>query len=320
MKKISKYPLVIFALVSLIIIAVSALVVGICGVRTSIEIGGGSQIEVTMSYDQAGEHHTGRENTQEYVGKVKSVLAKHDAFVDSYFVEDKLVDTYLVVRIAKSEIAGATDIKAEIATELGIDASRVSDVQVLTASFSNNTILFITLGIVAMVVVCFFIGWLRYGLVAGVTLLLAVLHNFILSFATIFLCRIQLSMIALCSIIAMSVLSVFALICILEREKENLKSKQYAELTPEQSLWTATKQSKWLISIFAIAGIVSLLALVIPINYIRFAGLAGLIITIVSVYTAIGICPALQALFVEISNTRQKQRLSKNQPVKVNNK
>lgn len=303
-----KYPLLVFAIVSLVIVAVSALFVAIFGINTSIEIGGGSQIEITLSHDDTD----GRENAEQYAEKVQNVLKKHAASIDTYFVEDKLTETTLVIRMANRNIKNADDLKVEIATALEIDQSRVGNVQKLTSYFSNQSVLYVGLAILAVMVICFFMGWLRYGVLAGVSLLFAVMHSAILSFALIFATRIQFSLVGLCSVVIVSIVSVFAFACILERNKENSKSSQYDELSFDQKLMLATKQNKWLLVLAAVVFVVSLVMVLTPVNYVRLAGLNILLCLVAGSYSTVFMVPALHGYLLELAGAKEKKRLSKN--------
>jgi len=307
-----KYPLGILAIISLVIIAVSAIIVAIFGINTSIEIGGGSQIEITLSYEEDSVHHDGRENTTEYVEKVKKVLKEHSASIDTYFVEDKLVETTLVIRVANRNIKNADDIKVEIANALEIDQAKVSDVQLLNSYFSNKLVLYIGLAVLAILAIGFFMGWLRYGVLAGVSLMFVILHSFIMTLALIFVSRVQFSLVGLCSAIAISILSVFALACILERYKENAKSSQYEELGYDQKLMLSTKQNAWLLILAGVMCFVSVVMICTPINYMRLAGLNILISVVVGGYSASCIGPALHGYLLELAGAKEKKRLSKN--------
>ncbi|MBQ8468819.1 MAG: hypothetical protein IJ542_03610 [Clostridia bacterium] len=311
-----KYPLAIFAIISLAIVAVSAIIVAIFGINSSVEISGGSQIEITMSYEQDGVHYDGKQNTQNYVSEINKVLANHSASIDTYVVEDKLVDTYLIVRIAQKEIKNADSIKTEIATALSIDEARVSNVENLASYFSNRLILYIGLALLAVIAICFFTAWLRYGILAGVSMIFMVLHNFIISLALVFLTRIQFSMITLCTVVALTILSTFAFASILERNRENSKSSQYAELDSNEKMMLATKQNKWLL-VFAIAVLaISLVFVFTPIKYVRLAGVTSLIALAVAAYSVVLMVPAIHGYLLEMAGTREKKKLSKNVEMK----
>lgn len=303
-----RYPLLVFAIISLVVIAVSALFVAIFGINTSIEIGGGSQIEITLSHDDTD----GRENAESYAAKVNNVLKQHGASIDTYFVEDKLTETTLVVRVANRDIKNAADLKVEIATALEIDEARVSNVQKLTSYFSNRSVLYVGLAILAVMIICFFMGWLRYGILAGVSLLFAIMHSAILSFALIFATRVQFSLVGLCSVVIISIVSVFAFICILERYKENAKSSQYDELSYDQKLMLSTKQNKWLLVMAVVIFVISAVMILTPVNYVRLAGLNILICLVASGYSTIFMVPALHGYLLELAGAKEKKRLSKN--------
>lgn len=312
MFKNKKYPLKLFSIISLAFVVLTIIFVSIFGVNTSIEIGGGSQVEITLSYKDGDNYISGRENTTEYVKAVKDVLKEHDCSIDSYIVEDKLVDTYLVIRIADSKINGAEKIPAQIASKLGIEQARVSSVQQLSSYFTNNQMLYIGLAVVAIVAVCFFAGWLRYTIVGGITLAFSALHNLILSLAVMFLYRVQFSMVSLVGVVIFTALSTLIFALILERNRENTKSKQYANLTEDEALLNATKQNKNLLW-FAVALLALTIVMVcVPIRYVQLAGVSLQLCLLVCAYTSVFVAPALHAYLADIKNTKAKQKLSKN--------
>ena len=312
MFKNKKYPLKLFAIISLAFVVLTTIFVSIFGVNTSVEIGGGSQIEITLSYKDGETYVSGRENTQEYVEAVKEVLAEHNCYIDNYVVEDKLVDTYLVVRIAKNKIEDANKIPAQIASKLGIAQTRVSSVQTLSSYFADNQMLFIGLAVLAIIVVCFFAGWLRYTLVGGVTLAFGALHNIILSLAVIFLYRVQFSIVSLVGILVGTVLSVLVTALILERVRENAKSKQYAALSVDENLLIATKQNKNLLWFAIVLFAITVVMICVPIRYIQLSGVSLMLCIIAGAYNSIFVSPALHAYLVDVRNTKAKQKLSKN--------
>lgn len=310
MFKMKKYPLKLFAIISLAIVVLTTVVVCVFGVNTSIEIGGGSQIEINLS--NGSEYSFTDEEIADYIQNIQDVLDKHNCKIDGYIVEDKLIDTYLVVRIAKTSIKNSETISSQIAQKLGIAQSRVGNVQRLSGSFTTSQMLYIGLAVIAIVVLCFFLGWWRYSLAGGITLAFAALHNFILSLALIFSLRVQFSMISLMGSIVGTLLSIFALVMIFERIRENSKSKQHALLSEDKKMFTATCQNKFLLLIAAVILVLSIVMICLPVRYIRLAGLSLQLCLLVAAYTCIAISPALYVNLAQVFKSREKQKLSKN--------
>lgn len=308
----NKYPLKVFAIISFAIILLTSIIVGVFGINTGIEFSGGSQIEIKLSYSENDTIVSGREKATEYVDGVKEVLKEHDCSIDSYFVEDKLIDTYLVIRIAETEIDGAETVANEIASKLNIDASNVSSVKTLKSYFTGKQVLFIGIAVAALLLICFFAGFARYGINAGVTLAFAGLHSLILSLALMFLWRVQLSVVSLAGAAIFAVITIFALVFILERVKENAGSTQYANLNSAEHLLLATKQNKHLAWIAIVVWTLIVVMLCMPINYVKLAAVSVLICLLVAVYTTLGVAPALCAYMQETFKQKQKQKLSKN--------
>ena len=312
MLKNKKYPLKLFSIISLAFVVLTIIFVAIFGVNTSIEIGGGSQIEITLSYKDGDNYISGKENTIDYVDSVKEVLDEYGCNIDSYLVEDKLVDTYLVVRIADNKIEGASEIPAKIAEKLGIDQSRVSSVQELSSYFSENQMLYIGLAVVAVIAICFFAGWLRYTIVGGITLAFAALHNLILSLAINFLYRVQFSVVSLVGVLVFTMLSVLTFALILERARENSKSKQYASLSSDEQLICATKQNKNLLWVAVALFALTIVMVCLPIRYIQLAGVSLQLCLLVAAFTSLFVAPALHSYLFDIRSAKAKQKLSKN--------
>ena len=316
----NKYPLKLFAIISLALVVLTTVIVCIFGVNTSIEIGGGSQIEITLSTKSGETVNSGRENVEQYVETIEDILKDHGSAIDSYIVEDKYVDTYLIVRSTDNEIEGASTIPSEIATKLGIDLSRVSTVQKLSSYFTDNQMLYIGLAVLTVIVIAFFLGWIRYSINGGVTLAFSILHNLILSLAIIFVTRVQFSTVSLIGTLIFTLLSAIVTTLILERKRENSKSKQYAELSESAKMFEATKQNKHLLWIAAVLFALMIVMLCIPIRYIALAGVSLIICLVVCAYTAICVTPALNVYLSETFIAKEKQRLSKNVTTKSTKK
>ncbi len=321
MAKQKKYPLLWLTIVSLVVLVVSVVVVAVCGVKTSIEIGGGSQIEVCLTYEESSDVNVDKlsdaDNTTNFVSKIKKVLANHNASIDSYFLQDNLTDTYLIVRIAKTDIKGADTISAEISEALNISADRVSDVQTLKSYFSSSILLYIGLGILCAIVILFFVGWLRYGLMAGISLPFAFLYNIIISLAVLFAIRVQFSMISLIACLVLSILSTYAFAFVLERVRENRKSSAYADYTAEEHFMLAYFKNKSVIFIAVVLAVACIALIFVPINYVRLAAVSSLIALLVSAYTYMLMAPALHCYLLEISSLAPKKNKAAKQPKKA---
>lgn len=312
MLKDKKYPLKLFAIISLVIVVLTTIFVCIFGVNTSIDIGGGSQIEIKLSYQGDTAWVSGRDDVPDYVDKIEDVLSDNGCHIDSYVVEDKSVDTYLIVKIAKTNIKNADRIPAQIANKLGINQTRVGNIQKISSSFSNKQMLYIGLSILAVVIGCFLFGWLRYSLIGGVALAFGSLHNLIISIAVLFLFRVQFSMISIVSVIVESVLGSLVVAHLMECIRSSSKTKQFMTLSEDEKMWTVTKQSKNLIWLAGVIFAFALCLIFIPIRSLQLSGLSILLGMLVTAYTSIFMVPALYANLAEIRNTKEKQRLSKN--------
>lgn len=308
---LKKYPLKIFSAISLAIICIAIVVVSIFGIKSSIELGGGSQIEIQISYtNESGDIVDGKDQALDYVKTVKKTLKDYRCSVDSYFVEDKLADTYLVIRIAKTNIKNADQLRQDLSTDLNISIERVSNVDILSSYFSGDTLLYIGLSILIILALSFFLGWIRYNLLSGVALSFALLHNIILSLALLIITRVQFSMVSLVAMLLMSTLMQFAICMILERNKENLKSKVYQSKSVAENLMISTKQNKALLIFPAVLALVSVILLFIPVRQIQLSSVSLLLLLVSATYTVLCLAPALITYLIEIKEMRNKQKLS----------
>ena len=184
--------------------------------------------------------------------------------------------------------------------------------QAVSSYFTNNQMLYIGLAVLAVVILCFFAGWLRYTIIGGVTLAFGALHNMILSLALIFLYRVQFSIISLAGILVFTILGIVATALILERTRENAKSKQYATLTEDESLMLATKQNNKMLWFAAALFALTIVMVCVPVRYLQLAGVSLQLCLIVTAYTSVLVAPALNAYLAEIRKLRNKRKLSKN--------
>lgn len=313
-----KYPLLISTIVSCVLVVISLFILGFFGFRLGVSIGGGSRFEVKMETTV---------NKKEYVSSIKSVLKKHGLSVDTAFVEDKYgagageveyTRKCLVVQIAKNDISEEerAQIKADIIEKLGVDASYVSDVEEIVASTQAKSVLYIALA-VGIVAVCFFVfGWVRYDIFAGISFIVAFLHNIILYLSLLILTRVPLTVMSLTAALVLTLVMSVVLVSIYEKFKEN-SSMQSNEKTPVSELMMESEKSvvKPYLIIIAVALVVSLALLFIPSNAVKFSALGMILALLVTVYTSIIIGPGAYGALLEIRDMNRKAILSRNDQI-----
>ena len=313
-----KYPLLISAIVSCVLVVVSLFILGFFGMKLGTSLGGGSQFEVVISNDA---------NTKEYVKDIKAAVADHGYRVDSSFVEEKFkagesqfeyTERCLVIKIADKDICDAkeTEIRNAVAEKLGIDVDNVSSIDVITSVIKGKDVLFLGIAL-GIIVACLFVyAWIRYNLFAGLSFILANLHNVILFLSLMILSRVQVNMISLVAIVVLTLIMSAVLIVVYEKYRELANLKTEEKMTISQRM--ATSEKTTLKPYAIIAGIVlvfALLMLFVPVSMVRFAALGIIFALIVTAYTTLIIGPGSYAALLELKNDYLMAVLSRNDTV-----
>lgn len=314
-----KYPLLIATIVSCVIIVASLFILGFFGLRLSVGLGGGSSVEINMVNKDL--------TSADYTKKVNEVLHNNGLSIDTSFVEDKYVvgeDSKGYVRkcfVAHINKKGITEqesakIKAELAEKLGIDISYVSNVEEITSSVRAKDVLFVALA-VGIIALCFFVfAWIRYDIFAGLSFILAFLHNIILYLSILILTRIQLTVISLSAVLILTLVMSVILVHIYEKFREASKMQNADKIPASERMLTSEKQViKPYLIIAATALGISLLLLIIPSAMVRLSSLSVLIALIVTAYTSLIIGPASYTALLDIRDMNRKAILSRNDTV-----
>ena len=217
MTKLKKYPILISTIVSCCIIVISLFILGFCGIKFGVSLGGGEQIEVVMKDDVTKDS---------YISSINTVLDKYGYSIDTTFVEDKytagtengeFTRKKLIVQVA-SEFSEeeATEIQNEIASTLGVEADSVLVGKIVSSVASKSAL---KIGIAfAIIAVCLFVfALLRYDVFAGLSFIIAYLHNIIVYFSLVIITRVQFTIDSLCIIILLTLVMTAVLIAIYER-------------------------------------------------------------------------------------------------------
>ena len=313
-----KFPLLISVILSCLIIIVSLFILGFFGLKLGVTLGGGTRFEVQLE---------STEKIGEYKSSIKDVLSKHHLLIDSSFVEDKYelaadTTTYtrkmLVVQIAKTGLSEdeRTNIKNELVEALDVDAKYVSEVEEIVGSVKAKNVLFIALGL-GIVAICFFVfGWIRYNIFAGISFIIAFLHNIILYLSLLILTRIQLTLLSLSIAMVLTLIMSIVMVFIYEKYRENSKLQDADKKSVSERMINSEKEVlKPFLIILVAAVFVTIGLLFVPSNVVMFSALSSLIAIVVTCYTALVIGPASCTAMLEIRDMNRKAILSRNDNV-----
>lgn len=316
--KTKKYPLFISLIISCVLVVASLFIMGFFGLKLGTSLGGGSQFEVVLPNDAS---------QTEFVGKIDKVLDNYDLSIDTSYVEDKYIagetnTTYtekvLIVKIAETEISDSVkqEIKMEVSEKLELNIEKISSIEQITSSTRTKNVVFLGVAVGIIAVCLFVLGWIRYDIFAGLSFLLAYLHNIILYLSMIVLTRVQLSLIALAGILILTLVMSALLVQVYEKYREASKSKALEKQTISERMIYAEKQSIKSYAFVAVAvAVITLLLLIVPSARIRWASLALAIALIVTAYTSLIIGPGTYAALAEVKDYSTKAVMSRNDTV-----
>ena len=315
---VKKYPLLISAIVSCVIVVASLFILGFFGMKLGTSLGGGSQFEITLAGDV---------NTKEYVSAVKEVVSENGYTVDTAFVEDKFkagesnlefTDKCLVIKIADKDISDDAElqIRTAIAEKLSISVEKVSAIENITSVIKAKNVLFLGLAL-GIIIVCLFVcAWLRYDIFAGLSFILANLHNIILFLSIMILSRIQLNMISLISAVVLTLIMSSVLVVVYEKYREQANLQTNDKMTVSERMVASQKATMMPFAIIAgVALVFACLLFFVPVTMVRFAALGTIIALLVTTYTTLVIGPGSYASLLELKNDYLMAVLSRNDTV-----
>ena len=316
--KTKKYPLLIALIISCAIVIASIVILAIFGIKMDTSLGSGSQFEINISSEVS---------TKDYVSKVKDVAGDFDLVVDTAFVEDNYIageenatftERCLVVKLSNTNISDETKQKftEALAKKLNIDASKISSIREITSSVKSNDILFLGLA-VGIIAICLFVfAWIRYNIFAGLSFLLAYLHNIILYLSLLILTRVQLSLVALSVGLILTLVMGAVLVSIYERYREKTKLHLEEKQTVSERMIKSEKET--ILPFAIIFGVILVFAIILlfsPVLNVKLACVNILIALVVTIYTSLLIGPASYAALLEIRDISLKSVLSRNHEV-----
>ena len=304
MKK-SKILLPIYLILSLAII-ISAVVVSLtAGINLGIDFVGGKQIEIQVPDG---------ESTTSYKQVIADVLDDYGLSIDTSFEEDKFTDKYYVVKINTQELSSdvANKIRTDISQELNIPVENVSEILTISGSVTQQTIINASVAVIGILVFLFVAGWLRLGVMNGLTLLFGTIHNMIITFAVILLSRIQLSVSACVSVFVLSVVFAGLAALLLDNAKELTSSKLNKDETTHV-LYAQAFRHILLPVIIILASILvfAVATLFVGTSTIMMFAVAS-VISVITCFYSLHVSSLMGGYLAEVKQLKDKQKLSKN--------
>ncbi len=291
----------LYLIIPLVLIIVAVVLSLTIGMSLSTDIGGGTQFEVKI------------ENTEKVASQseaIKDALKKHGYSVEKIFVEDKEVETAIVVRVDKKDIK--EEVKQTIADKLGISVDQISDFQNINGLVTKKAVLWFSVTIVALLCLVFVGGWLRYKVVAGLSLVFVALISMLMPVALFIITRIPVSFISIVIVMLGVALSLFASALCLERVRESIKLKHNDGKTAGELVEMGMKSTmKPLLFFGVLIFVMSLVMICIPVRFVTMIALSIMLCLLTSAYSYF-VGMNLHASLLDIKITRDQARLSKN--------
>ena len=316
--KIKKFPLLISLIVSCAIVVASIFVLAFAGMNIGTSLAGGSQFEIALKNE---------DKTKEYTAEIKDILKDNGCTLDYAFVETKYgadqenadyTSTCLVVNITEKNISDSKEAKIidQISAKLGIDADYISSIENITSSVKAKSILFVGLA-VGIIAVCLFVfAWIRYNIFAGLSFILAILHNVILYLSLLIVTRVQLNLASIAIAIVLTLIMSAVLIAIYEKHREVSRLHIAEKETISETMIKAVKTQATPFVIVAVVVLVfALLMFFIPVTSVMLSAIAIIIALLVSVYTTTIVGPGAYAGLLEAKSYSEKAVLSRNDTV-----
>ncbi len=317
-QKMKKYPLLISMIVSFAVIIASLFVLGFAGMNMGTSLGGGSQFEVNMANGAS---------SKDYVAKIKETLKENGYTFDSSAVEDKFVaidedgnytKQTIVVKISQNNLTDAekAELAKDVAIALGIPETYVSAPQNILAQTTGKNVLALGIAIGIVAAALFVFAWIRYDVFAGLSFIVAFLHNIILYLSLTIVTRLELTLFALTMVFIFTLVMSVVLVHIYENYRKEERLHISDKLTATERMMAAEKQAfKPFVIISVAAVIVVAFMLFAPLASVKFMALALLLVLAVTAYTSLLVGPATYVALLDIRDTRRKAVLSRNDAV-----
>jgi len=294
----------IYLIVSFVLIIAAVIVSLTAGIKLGTDVGGGTQFEVTID---------GTVASNKQIQNIKDVLHKNHLHAEEIFVEDKLVDTVIVVRIADKTVKNQAEVKAGLVQKLGVEAEDISEFSTFNGTITKRVVLYTSIAIVCVLLLLFFAGWIRYNIVSGLTLMFAVLHTLMLNVSLLVLTRLPVTMITMIEILCGIILALFAFILLLERIRENAQLKHNEGLSTEELVQTSNKSVlKPLVFLAILITVVAIAFVCVPVRFVTLSACGLLVSIATAVYTYYFVGVGVHEKLLEFKVNADKMRLSKN--------
>jgi len=287
------------------VLIVSAVVVSLtAGIKLGSDIGGGTMFEVKIEGNVAA---------KEDIRKIKNVLKHNGESYETIFVEDKNVDTVIVVKIADKKIEKQAQITKQIAEKLEIEETDISQFRTFSGSISKRAVLYASITIVCLLLFVFVAGWIRYGIVSGLSIMFAILHSFMLGVSLFIVTRLPITIIAITMMLVAQVALVFALVLMLEKIHENAKLKHNENLSAGELISVSFKSMLKPVAFLGIMSLVVALTMVcVPVRMVTLSACALIICLVTCAYSFYFIWLPVHEKLVELKANSDKLKLSRN--------
>ena len=316
-KTIKKYPLLICLIISVVIIISSLFVIGFAGLKFDTSIVGGTQVEIVLDDDA---------NSQEYANSARVICKNTGLSLYGVIVEDKFTagevngeytKRVLILTFAERDISEEKQLeyRESLAEKLGFEnADKISDFRQVTNMVESKNIWLVVLSLGIVVICAFVFAWIRYDIFAGITFILAYLHNIILYFALSGITRIPIGLSSLSIMAVLTFVMSAVLVHIFEEYRKTARLHIDDKLSTSERLLNAEKKA--LIPYIFIVGAVVAVCLIMmlsPSFMARLAILSIFVCLVVCAYTVMLVAPALYAYLTDLGIASQKARLSRNE-------
>ena len=319
MKKLNKkYPLLVSLIISCAIVIGSIVVLALCGMKLSPSLGGGSQFEVAVA-DSA--------ESKTCIQSIKDVLNDNGIQYDSFFVEDNSVagdeatqfsQRKIVVNVIATDVSDELELKVRnaVAEKLSVSVDNVSSIENVISSIKSKDILLFGLGIGIIAIGMFIFGLVRYDVFAGLSFLLAIIHNLILFLSIVILARIPLGLVSLAAASVLSLIMLACLVSIYEKNKIENEMHLAEKETPSSRLIRVEGAVIKPYSFVLLALVIfSGLLFIVPVYNVMFSAISILIALVVTVYSTLVVAPGVYASILDLRKASFEATLSRNDTV-----
>ncbi len=305
MNKLKNKPfLALYFAFSFVVIVIATIVSLTIGLNLGTDIGGGIAFEVKI------ENST---STKQQLNAIKDVLKKHNIVAEKIYLQDKQIETSFMVKINKHEVKNEQTIRNELAEKLNIQVEDVSAFYEINGVVTKKTVIWTSVAILGLLLFVFFAGWIRYKIMAGLSLTFALLHNLLFTFAVLTLVRLPINIVSIVIALCTTLVTLVAMVLALERLRENMKLKHNSDLTINELVNISKKSTLMPLVVFAsVAGLLSLIFVCVPVAFVQLSAVTLLLSTIIAGYSYYLIGMDLHENLLEIKKSRDKARLSKN--------